>query len=128
MPVEKKFGKKRTIDFWTGLGKNDNNGILPAYDSGDGTHMNAAGHRILFNRVIDAEVGIKVKNDFNGLSVQSEQLNAASFTVYPNPVTDRCTIQLSKNTNTEAEITLYDLLGKNGIYYDNYNKWWENHL
>ena len=40
----------RTIDFWTGLG--DANGfILPVYNS-DGTHLNNAGHAVLFDRIV----------------------------------------------------------------------------
>jgi lysophospholipase L1-like esterase len=40
----------RAIDFWTGLA--DSSGyILPEYNS-DGTHMNNAGHAVLFDRVV----------------------------------------------------------------------------
>ncbi len=113
--VEKEFGKM-TIDFWTGLGKDNNNGILPQYDSGDGTHMNAGGHRILFDRVVGAEVGVRVKKDAIGLGVDDNLIAETSFTVYPNPVTNRCTIQLPESVNTEVTITLYDLLGKT-VYY-----------
>lgn len=43
------------IDFWNGCADiNDN--ILASYDSGDGVHMNNAGHAILNNRVIAAEI------------------------------------------------------------------------
>lgn len=43
------------LDFWTVIA--DSNGqIVPAYNSGDGTHLNNAGHWILFNRVKDAHV------------------------------------------------------------------------
>ncbi len=45
------FGEK-AIDFWTGFPVADNNDILPQYDSGDGIHMNAAAHQILYERVI----------------------------------------------------------------------------
>ncbi len=117
--VKEKFGDM-TIDFWTGLGKSNNNGILPEYNSGDGTHMNEAGHRVLFNRVVAAEVGTRVKNDVNGLSVNDNLIAKSSFTIYPNPVTDRCTIQLSENVNTEISIIVYDLLGK--IVYNVKNK------
>lgn len=44
------FGKY-SIDFWTTIA-DTNNGIDPLYNSGDGTHLNNAGHRILNNRVI----------------------------------------------------------------------------
>ncbi len=40
----------RAIDFWTGLA--DSAGLpLSQYDSGDGVHLNDAGHNILFERV-----------------------------------------------------------------------------
>ena len=39
---------ERTIDFWTGLADADGR-ILPAYNS-DGTHLNNAGHAILYDR------------------------------------------------------------------------------
>ncbi|NNC85704.1 MAG: T9SS type A sorting domain-containing protein [Bacteroidia bacterium] len=40
------------IDFWTGLA--DTSGLpLSIYDSGDGVHLNDAGHNIFFNRVKD---------------------------------------------------------------------------
>ncbi|MBC8426920.1 S8 family serine peptidase [bacterium] len=43
------------LDFWSGLG--DPTGmILPFYDSGDGIHPNNEGHRVLFSRVVDAEI------------------------------------------------------------------------
>lgn len=38
------------IDFWTGIAATDGS-ILPAYNSGDGVHLNNAGHHILFERV-----------------------------------------------------------------------------
>jgi len=109
--VEEKFGDM-TIDFWTGLGQSNNNGILPEYDAGDGTHMNGAGHKILFDRVVGAEVGATVKDNASGLSVESEQFSKGNFMVYPNPVLNRATIQLPESVNTEVTITLYDLLGK----------------
>ncbi len=43
------------IDFWTGIAAADGS-ILPAYNSGDGVHLNNAGHRILFNRVISSNL------------------------------------------------------------------------
>ncbi|GEM_PF-1776890 len=39
------------IDFWTDIAESDGT-IKPAYDSGDGIHLNNAGHEILYNRVV----------------------------------------------------------------------------
>ena len=41
----------RNLDFWTGLGDASGN-ILPAYNA-DGTHLNNAGHLLLYNRVMN---------------------------------------------------------------------------
>ncbi|MGB3773732.1 MAG: GDSL-type esterase/lipase family protein, partial [Leeuwenhoekiella sp.] len=109
--VEDKFGDM-TIDFWSGLGQSNNNGILPQYDSGDGTHMNAAGHKILLDRVVGADVGVRIKNDANGLSIDEPMVAQGSFTIFPNPVNDRCTIRLAEQIDADATITVYDLLGK----------------
>lgn len=117
--AEDKFGDM-TIDFWTGLGKSNNNGILPQYNSGDGTHLNEAGHKVLFDRVVAAEVGEQVKNDVDVLSVDDNLIIDSSFKVYPNPVVDKCTIQLPESVNTEVTVIVYDLLGK--IVYTAKNK------
>ena len=42
-----------TLDFWTGLADSTNQ-IDPQYDSGDGTHLNDAGHALLSDRVEEA--------------------------------------------------------------------------
>lgn len=45
-----KYGP-HVLDFWTPVA--DTNGwILPIYNSGDGTHLNDAGHRLLFEEVV----------------------------------------------------------------------------
>lgn len=43
------------LDFWNGLAGPDNQ-IDPAYDSGDGTHLNNDGHYLLFTRARDANL------------------------------------------------------------------------
>ena len=46
-----RFGAN-AIDFWTGIA--DSNGLIsPAFNSGDGVHLNDAGHQLLFQRVAD---------------------------------------------------------------------------
>lgn len=43
------------IDFWTGLADSSNQ-IANAYDSGDGTHLNDAGHGLVFSRAAAADI------------------------------------------------------------------------
>ena len=44
-----------SIDFWSTIANPDHT-INPTYDSGDGVHLNDAGHAILVQRVIDADL------------------------------------------------------------------------
>lgn len=44
-----------TLDFWSGLSTPDG-GLAPAYDSGDGIHLNNAGHAILAERALAAGI------------------------------------------------------------------------
>ncbi|MFC2129512.1 GDSL-type esterase/lipase family protein [Bacteroidota bacterium] len=56
------FGDK-TIDFWTGMFEDDEtNDINDLYDSGDGVHLNNAGHKVLLQRVIGADIDSYVAN------------------------------------------------------------------
>jgi lysophospholipase L1-like esterase len=45
----------RVIDFWSGLAREDGT-LRKEFDSGDGTHLNNAGHRLLFERVSAAGI------------------------------------------------------------------------
>jgi len=50
--TDARFGG-RAIDFWDGLAMEDGS-IDPAFDSGDGVHLNDRAHLILFQRVVEA--------------------------------------------------------------------------
>ncbi len=56
----------RAIDFFDSLGAPDAQ-YIPAFNSGDGTHTNDRGHKILFQRVVAANLtGISTAVAFNG--------------------------------------------------------------
>ncbi|MFT5777625.1 MAG: lysophospholipase L1-like esterase [Crocinitomicaceae bacterium] len=63
----------RSIDFWTGVALG-NNTIDPTYDSGDGTHLNDAGHALLSSRVIEADLPLDLYTP--GSSVDYAVINA----------------------------------------------------
>jgi hypothetical protein len=44
------------IDFWSVLVNPVDSSILPQYDSGDQTHLNDAGHQVIFNQVIQKNI------------------------------------------------------------------------
>ena len=51
----KSYYKEKSIDFHTGLASAKDS-ILFKYDSGDGIHVNDAGHKILFHRVVGEDI------------------------------------------------------------------------
>ena len=53
--IQNEFGQY-AINFWDGIANPADNSILPSYNSGDGTHLNSAGHNILFNRVVEKNI------------------------------------------------------------------------
>ncbi|HEY0608810.1 MAG TPA: T9SS type A sorting domain-containing protein, partial [Chitinophaga sp.] len=94
--VFKYFGNK-AIDFWTGLAAT-NGYILAAYNSGDGWHLNAAGHRILFERVRDEFIpdSLCAAGNLQQLVGEFKMAKASTITnraapelkLYPNPARD----------------------------------------
>lgn len=55
-----------TIDFWTTLATSSN-GLSSIYDSGDGTHLNDAGHGLLFSRVWNKDILTALYQPLNAL-------------------------------------------------------------
>ncbi len=52
--IQKEYGH-RVIDFWSTIATKKHT-IDRAYNSGDGTHLNDSGHKILFDRVVEREI------------------------------------------------------------------------
>ena len=51
--------QEMSIDFYTGL-CDESGKILPQYDSGDGLHLSDSAHAILFERVLDADILVRI--------------------------------------------------------------------
>ncbi len=98
----------QTIDFWTGVATSTGT-IEPAYNSGDGIHLNDAGHALLFERVNAAEVWFPA-------NVGTGETPASTFALdanYPNPVRGTTSIQFSLPSSTaRATLEVFDLLGR----------------
>lgn len=92
------------LDFWTGTA-DANHFILPQYNSGDGVHLNDAGHKVLFDVVMDAGVDNVCAIDYVG-TIEVEETD---YVVYPNPFNNLFYID---NPQGEiSKITLYDAMG-----------------
>ncbi len=100
----------RAIDFWTGIAA-PNGFIQSAFDSGDGIHLNNAGHRLLFERVLAKGIDTLDCRNFNTFVpevVQSGQLTVRAF---PNPFQRHFTIEFEAVPG-QAELQLLDVLGR----------------
>lgn len=67
------YGTK-AIDFWTTLAQSDGN-IVTTYNSGDGVHLNNAGHQILYDRVVASNV---ITTLYSGPTNQPPTANAGA--------------------------------------------------
>lgn len=98
------------LDFWTGAA--DTNGFISStYDSGDGIHLNDAGHRLLFE--IAMQKAIDTVNCAPVLVSLSEHLpNVSAFHVYPNPANYLIHIDVTGDLNSEAMLSVFNIQGQ----------------
>jgi len=54
--IVNRFGTAHTLNFWDGMFNPADSTILSAYSAGDNVHFNNAGHRELFNRVVNKNI------------------------------------------------------------------------
>lgn len=101
------YGPDHNIDFWTGLADSAGK-IIPAYNSGDGVHLNNAAHRILNDRVKQRRIHTAICSKL--LSVGAPQQNG-TIQYFPNPVTDVLQVQLPY-TAAYIYCNVYDVTGR----------------
>jgi lysophospholipase L1-like esterase len=102
------FGDK-SIDFWTDLAM-PNGTINPIYDSGDGVHLNDAGHGILFNRVVAAGILDSLLSDLKIPESIPHQIQL--YSNYPNPFNAQTIIQFSLPISSSIIIKVHNIVGK----------------
>lgn len=102
---------EHAIDFWSDVA--DENGMIKTeYNSGDGIHLNNAGHRLLFQRVSEKMIDSyacfeEIPDPDPVLSISS-----ASIKIYPNPYIQQVNIDFKTYSEGKIEATFYDLSGK----------------
>lgn len=103
-------------------------------DSGDGTHLNDAGHKIIADAFIEAEVWETITG--SGVSIETNGLEIpTSFEIknnYPNPFNPATNIEFSIPVSSSITIRVYDITGRevsllaDGRYAaGNYNVTWD---
>lgn len=98
------------IDFWTTIAGNDNL-PNPLYDSGDGIHLNDAGHRILFERVVQKNIPTQIMDTCATVGILNQ--TQTEIKVYPNPNNGSFTISLNNHAALgQVEMSVFDFSGK----------------
>ncbi|NIJ46420.1 lysophospholipase L1-like esterase [Wenyingzhuangia heitensis] len=105
------YGTK-TINFWTNIAETDGT-ILASLNSGDGVHLNDAGHALLFDKVLATDIDDLECEDDTTLDVAELDVTDTSFQTYPNPVKDNLNIRFTTLDNGTFTLQLYDVLGRN---------------
>jgi lysophospholipase L1-like esterase len=105
-----RFGEM-AIDFWTELADSATVGsINDDYDSGDGVHLNDAGHRLLFERVIEKNI---VNVDSSSLNIFEPMIGGMKIQVYPNPADEQIRFKIPEGFNSQKVlITIYNIEGR----------------
>jgi lysophospholipase L1-like esterase len=100
--------EEKAIDFWTSIAMQDGT-IDPQFNSGDGVHLNNAGHWHLFEQVVMRDIPGVLSTTI----AQNGGTQPAIFSIdsYPNPFVNSTTFLLSLSRSGMAEITLMDMLG-----------------
>lgn len=99
------------VDFWNGFA--DANGyILPAFDSGDGVHMNNNGHRILFERISNKQIDTICLPPITINVEEQLQDQNSLISIYPNPFQENVFLEIETDVSGLLEVVLIDLLGR----------------
>lgn len=97
------------IDFWTGLAAADGT-ILAQYNSGDGIHLNDAGHRLLFQRTMAEDIPtyhfVGVEDPVPG------RMPRASVSFLPQPARGATIARFTLARDADVAIALYDVRGR----------------
>lgn len=97
-----------SLDFWTDLA-DDGGFVASTYDSGDGVHLNNAGHKLLFERVMEKGIHMEACDYIS--SVERRSANTG-LKVYPNPAGSQFTLSLDMESEGELEVLFFDMTGR----------------
>jgi len=106
------------VDVWNGLAAADGT-ILPAYGSGDGIHLNDAGHALIYDRMLGAgiweymlTVGIEDPGEEEQPEPTATPRATQLFQNAPNPFNPATVISFDLSRPSAVSLEIYDLRGQ----------------
>lgn len=106
--IRTRFGEF-VIDFWDGIALEDGT-ISPLYNSGDGVHINNAGHALLYERTVLMDIPGNIGT--TSIAMRGVPLpDAFATAVYPNPFTSHTTMALDVLRSGHITIQVSGILG-----------------
>lgn len=103
------YYKDKSVDVFTPLANTDGT-IKTIYNSGDGVHLNNAGHKVIFDKFVSAKVWETI-TDIEEIEMQIPTQFAVSQN-YPNPFNPTTTIEFALPTASRVDLKIYDVLGQ----------------
>ncbi|MBU1116827.1 MAG: T9SS type A sorting domain-containing protein [Bacteroidetes bacterium] len=97
------------IDFWSTIA-DESGKIVSTYGSGDGIHLNNAGHRILFNRVVNENIPITITSTNDIIAYQPTSFKLEQN--FPNPFNPATKIQYNLQESGFVKLIVYNTLGQ----------------
>jgi lysophospholipase L1-like esterase len=99
------------IDFWHGIAA-ENGFILPAYDSGDGVHLNDKGHALLYAKVLN-HIELDSLCDLSSMGHQEVAPELpVDIRVFPNPTREAFKLLVQAPDKYRINVQLIDVLGR----------------
>ena len=97
----------RAIDVWSRIATATGT-IEPAFNSGDGIHLNDAGHRYIYEQVVASGVWTFITD----VEADAGPLGVVLGQSRPNPTSGAATISFTLPASGRVRLAVYDLLGR----------------
>ncbi|MCK9282067.1 MAG: GDSL-type esterase/lipase family protein [Melioribacteraceae bacterium] len=105
------YFKDKAINVFDELANADGT-VKSKYNSGDGVHINNAGHRFIFNEMVKAGIWEDVATD---VEIAEQVVIPTDFGLmqnYPNPFNPTTTIRYAIPVSGMVDLRIYDILGR----------------